>query len=361
MIQPGPRVTAMRQKFAEKKIDAAIVGKPENVGYLSGFTGTAGMLLITHETAYLLTDFRYVEQAKAQAPGFEVVQQNARGAAVDMAELLAKHGAKTVGFEGDYLTYDLFETFRKEFDGRFALVTVTGLTETIRQVKDEQEVAAMRQAAVIADQAYEHILKFIQPGLTERQVALELEFVMKRAGASGLAFDTIVASGVRSALPHGVASDKVIQSGDLVTMDFGAVYNGYRSDMTRTVMVGEPTDEQRKIYEIVLEAQKRGVAAARAGMTGKELDAVCRDYITEQGYGEQFGHSTGHGVGRYIHEGPSLSVRGDVLLRPGMVVTIEPGIYLPGWGGVRIEDMVLITADGCERLSQSPKDLIILA
>lgn len=360
MTQSEPRVAAVRSQFDEKKIDAALVVKPENVGYLSNFTGSAGVLFLTRDESYLLTDFRYVEQATAQAPGFTVIRHDPRGALVDVAALAVKHGVKAIGFEGDFLTYDLHQSYRKELDEQIELVAASGLVETIRQVKDAEEIALMRKAAQIADQAFEQILAFIKPGVTERQVALELEFIMKRAGSTGLAFDTIVASGVRSALPHGVASDKVIEAGDLVTMDFGAVYQGYRSDMTRTVVVGEPTEEQRRIYAIVLEAQMRGVAAARAGMTGKELDAVCRTYITEQGYGEQFGHGTGHGVGRYIHEGPSVSVRGATSLQPGMVVTIEPGVYLSGWGGVRIEDMVLLTADGCERLSRSPKELIIL-
>lgn len=354
------RVSALRDRFSEKQIDALIVAKPQNVAYLSGFTGTAGILLITRDVAYLITDFRYVEQAREQAPGYDVIRQDARGAAANLTELLSGHGINRVGFEGDFVTFDVYQAYAKEFAEGRELVPVSGLTESLRQVKDEQEIAAMRQAAAITDAAFDHILRFIEPGMTERQVSLELEFTMRKAGASGIAFDIIVASGVRSALPHGVASDKVIEPGDLVTMDFGAVYKGYCSDMTRTVVIGEPTDEQRKIYEIVLEAQMRGVAAAKPGMLGKELDAVCRDYIAAHGHADKFGHSTGHGVGRYIHEGPRLSVLGEERLQPGMVVTIEPGIYLPGWGGVRIEDMVLITADGCERLSRSPKELIVL-
>ena len=188
-----------------------------------------------------------------------------------------------------------------------------------------------------------------------------MEYKFKKLGADGNAFDIIVASGVRSSLPHGRASDKKIEAGDLVTFDFGALYPGYCSDLTRTVMVGEPTAKQREIYEIVLEAQLRGVAACKPGLTDKELDEVCRGYIREKGYGDNFGHGTGHGVGRFIHEKPSVGLKGNgTVLQPGMVVTIEPGIYLPGWGGVRIEDMLLVTENGSRRLSQSPKDLLIL-
>lgn len=360
MTTPMSRLSSLRARFAAKEIDALIVAKPHNVAYLSGFTGTAGLLLVTGDAAYLITDFRYVEQAAAQTEGFEIVRQDVKGAVVNLSELLSRHRATSVGFEGDFVTHDIYQAYCKEFQDSRSLVAVSGLIESIRMIKDEQEIAVMRKAAQIADEAFQHILSVIEPGLTERKVSLELEYSMKKAGAEGLAFDIIVASGARSALPHGIATDKAIRLGDLVTMDFGALFNGYCSDMTRTVMIGEPTEEQRQIYAIVLEAQLRGVAAARPGMTGRELDAVCRDYIVAHGYGDKFGHSTGHGVGRYIHEGPRVSALGEERLQPGMVVTIEPGIYLPGWGGVRIEDMVLITADGCERLSQSAKELIIL-
>lgn len=228
-------------------------------------------------------------------------------------------------------------------------------------IKDETELGLMRRAAEIADQAFAEVLPLVKPGVAERDLAAELEYRMKRLGAEGPAFETIVASGFRSSLPHGRASEKRIEHGDFVTFDFGAIYRGYCSDMTRTVVVGEPTEKQREIYGIVLEAQRRGVAACRAGITGKELDAVCRSYIAEKGYGEAFGHGTGHGVGRFIHEGPKVSLRGENdRLEAGMVVTIEPGIYLPGWGGVRIEDMVLVTETGCEPFTKTPKDLLIL-
>lgn len=343
----------------EGQLDALLISKPENRAYLSGFTGSDGWLLITQQDAYLITDFRYVEQAAAEAPAFKVRKPENTPYAL-LAELCRDAQVSRVGIEGDYVTLDDFGTYRQAL-AQQELVSVTGLVEALRMVKDADELATMRRSAEITDQAFQHVLGFIKPGVTEREVALELEFTMKRLGAEGLAFETIVASGERSSLPHGQPTDRVIRTGDLVTMDFGALYQGYCADMTRTVMVGEPSAKQREIYAIVLEAQKRGVAACRAGITGKELDEVCRGYIREKGYGDHFGHGTGHGVGRFIHEGPKVNVRGEQdLLQAGMVVTIEPGIYLPGWGGVRVEDMVLVTETGCEVLSKSPKELIIL-
>jgi len=353
------RLEKVRAAMAEAQLDALLVGRPENRAYLSGFTGSAGLLLITQQDAYLITDFRYVEQASVEAPAFKVCRSDTTPAEL-VGKLCQDAGVRRLGFEGDFVTVDDFQTYRKALPDQ-ELLSATGLVEKLRMIKDAEEQALMRRAAAITDEAFRHILGFIRPGVTERDVAMELEFTIRRLGAQGLAFETIVASGPRSSLPHGQPTDRVIEEGDLVTLDFGARYQDYCSDMTRTVMVGEPSAKQREIYEIVLEAQQRGVAACRPGITGKELDEVCRSYIREKGYGGHFGHGTGHGVGRFIHEGPRVSTRGEQdVLQPGMVVTIEPGIYLPGWGGVRIEDMVLVTETGCEVLSRSPKELIIL-
>ncbi|MBY6275688.1 M24 family metallopeptidase [Symbiobacterium thermophilum] len=353
------RLARLRARLEERGLDAVLIAKPHNRAYLSGFTGSAGLLLITADRAALVTDFRYVEQAAAQAPEFEVIKAESANQAV-LTRLVEEWGVKRIGFEGDFLTVDEHQTYQQFLAG-CQWTSVSGLVEELRMIKDETEIALMRRAAEIADEAFAQILPLIKPGVIERDLATELEYRMKKLGAEGVAFETIVASGARSSLPHGVASDKAIEVGDLITFDFGAVYQGYCSDMTRTVMLGEPTDKQREIYGIVLEAQKRGVAACRPGITGRELDDVCRSYIAEKGYREYFGHGTGHGVGRYIHEGPRVSQRGgDVVLRPGMVVTVEPGIYLPGWGGVRIEDMLLVTESGAESFTHSPKELLIL-
>lgn len=353
------RLDRLRSAMAERQLDAVLVVKPENRAYLSGFTGSSAWLLISRERACLITDFRYIEQAGAQAKGFEIVKRAATQFPT-IAELVAQMGVSKLGYEGNYLTVEDFHQYESTLKA-IDLVSISGLVESFRTVKDAEEIEAMARAAAITDAAWSHIITFIRPGVAERDVAAELEYYMRKQGAEGFAFETHAISGVNTALPHGMPTDKLIESGDLVTCDFGALYKGYCADMTRTVMVGQPTDKQREIYEIVLEANMRGLAACRAGMTGKELDEVCRSYIRDKGYGEYFGHGTGHGVGRFIHEGPRVSALGENdVLEPGNVVTIEPGIYLPGWGGVRIEDMVLVQENGCRRLSQSPKDLLIL-
>ena len=353
------RLAKLRTHLTERQLDALLVAKPENRTYLSGFTGSSAWLLISAEQAILITDFRYVEQATAQAPDFHVNQPDSTHFAL-IQKLCADWKVRRLGFEGDYLNVDEFRQYEEVLAG-VELVPATNLVEGLRMFKDESEIAIMARAAAITDETWSYIIPFIKPGVVERDLAVEMEYKFKKLGADGNAFDIIVASGVRSSLPHGRASDKKIEAGDLVTFDFGALYQGYCSDMTRTVMVGEPTAKQREIYEIVLEAQLRGVAACKPGLTDKELDEVCRGYIREKGYGDNFGHGTGHGVGRFIHEKPSVGLKGNgTVLQPGMVVTIEPGIYLPGWGGVRIEDMLLVTENGSRRLSQSPKDLLIL-
>lgn len=352
------RLAKVRERLATDGLDAILISKPENQAYLSGFTGSNGLLLISASDALLFTDFRYQEQATAQAPAFTV--EMPEGALIGAAaKVIESAKLKRVGFESDYLTFDAHNAYTNVISPEF-LVAAGGLVEEIRMVKDEAELALMRKAAQIADESFAAILPLIKAGAREWDLAVELQYQMMKRGAESVSFDTIVASGVRSSMPHGRASAKIIEQGDLVTFDFGALYQGYCSDMTRTVMVGEPTAEQRRIYEIVLEAERRGVAACKAGITGHDLDAVCRDYILEHGYGPEFGHSTGHGVGRYIHEGPRLRKESKQVLQPGMIVTIEPGIYLPGWGGVRIEDMVLVTETGCESFTKTTKDLLIL-
>ncbi|WP_018132448.1 M24 family metallopeptidase [Effusibacillus pohliae] len=352
------RLARLRQQLADQPFDGLLVVKPENRRYISGFTGTAGCLLVTAEDAVLITDFRYTEQAQEQAPDFHVVQHGTSAPETIRSELI-RLGIKRLGFEKDYLTYGLYSTYLEKF-APVELVPAEGIVEKLRAVKDEEEIAILRQAAKLADDAFSHILGYLKPGVSERDVALELEFFMRRQGAASSSFDIIVASGVRSSLPHGVASGKLLEKGDFVTLDFGALYQGYCSDITRTVVLGEATEKQREIYEIVLEAQLHALQHIKPGMTGQEADALARDIIREKGYGDHFGHSLGHGLGLYIHEEPRLSAVSNDVLQPGMVVTVEPGIYIPGFGGVRIEDDVLLTDSGIERLTGSSKDLFIL-
>ncbi|KOR95539.1 Xaa-Pro dipeptidase [Geobacillus stearothermophilus ATCC 12980] len=351
------KLERLRALLEEQHLDGLLVTNGCNRRYITGFTGTAGVALVSRQGAVFITDFRYVEQAAKQVEGFEIVQHS--GPIVDeIAKQVKRLGIKTLGFEQEHVTYAAYKAYEEAIDAELA--PTSHVVEKLRLIKSEAEIKILKEAAEIADAAFAHILSFIRPGVKEIEVANELEFFMRKQGASSSSFDTIVASGYRSALPHGVASEKTIERGELVTLDFGAYYKGYCSDLTRTVAVGQVSAELQTIYGIVLEAQRRGMRGIKAGMTGKEADALTRDYIREQGYGDYFGHSTGHGIGLEIHEGPTLSARSDAVLEPGMVVTVEPGIYIPGLGGGRIEDDAVITADGNEALTHSPKELIIL-
>ncbi|RDI41182.1 M24 family metallopeptidase [Falsibacillus pallidus] len=351
------KLEQVREQFAEKGIDGLLVTSSYNRRYMTNFTGSAGVALISGEKALFITDFRYTEQAGKQAEGYEIVQHKGllHDEVVAQAEKL---GIKKLGFESSYMTFSTYKTYENAFKGE--LVPVNGLMENLRLIKTPSEIKILKEAADIADAAFKHILDYIKPGVTELDVSNELEFFMRKAGATSSSFDIIVASGYRSALPHGVASDKIIEKGDFVTLDYGALHKGYVSDITRTVAVGQPSDQLKEIYDIVLDSQLKSMELIKPGMTGIEADAIARDYITEKGYGDQFGHSLGHGIGLEVHEGPGLSVRSDIVLKPGMVVTVEPGIYVQGLGGVRIEDDTLITEDGNETLTHSTKDLIIL-
>ncbi|MGL5514812.1 MAG: M24 family metallopeptidase, partial [Sporomusa sp.] len=262
-----------------------------------------------------------------------------------------------IGFESDFVTWQVYQQLASCLP---AIELVPVQLDCLRMIKDRQELALLTTAVEIADRAFDQALHMIKPGVTELEIAFELEYRMRKLGAEKPAFDTIVASGVRGSLPHGRASNKVIEAGELVTIDFGAVYQGYHSDMTRTVAVGKATDKQRDIYAVVLAAQLAGIGAVKAGKTGKEIDHIARQIITAAGYGEYFGHGLGHGVGLFIHEDPRLSPAGDIKLAKGMVTSVEPGIYLPDWGGVRIEDLVVVTTAGCTVLTASSKDLIEL-
>ncbi|WP_078379766.1 M24 family metallopeptidase [Sutcliffiella halmapala] len=351
------KLTKLREHFQAANIEGLLVTSGKNRQYLTNFTGSAGVAIITENKAVFITDFRYTEQASKQCVGFEIVQHKG-GLVEEIASVVKDLGISKLGFEQDHVTFSSYLNYKTTITAD--LVPVSGVIEKLRLIKNEQEIKILKEATEIADAAFQHIITYIKPGLTELDVSNELEFFMRKQGAVSSSFDIIVASGYRSALPHGVASDKIIEKGEFVTLDFGAYYKGYNSDITRTLAVGEPSDELRNIYNIVLEAQLRGMKGIKPGMTGREADALTRDYITEKGYGEYFGHSTGHGLGMEVHEGPSLSVKSETVLEPGMVVTVEPGIYIAGLGGVRIEDDTIVTESGNESLSYSTKELIIL-
>jgi len=349
------RIRKLRRFMSEHGLSGILINKPENRRYFSGFSGSAGMLLISDQGNKLLTDFRYIEQATAEAIQCDIVRYTVN-VYEQLAEVSNKLGLMTIGFESDFITYDMYTKLSDSLPD-FHLIPVQ--IDALRMVKDSNEVASITKAVEFADQAFSHIVSYIKPGMSEQAVALELEYHMGKLGAEKPAFDTIVASGKRGALPHGKASQKIIGLGDFVTMDFGAVYQGYHSDITRTICIGTATSKQREIYEIVLAAQLAGVQAMCPGKTGKDIDAVSRKVIVNAGYGEYFGHGLGHSLGLAIHEEPRLSpANSQTILMENMVVTVEPGIYLPEWGGVRIEDTVLVSADGCQILTASSKQLI---
>lgn len=331
-------------------VGALWVSGPANVRAVSGFTsGGDGKVLVLEGDAILYTDARYTVQAREESALTQVIARPPE-TYQDAAERV--RGLR-VGFEAEHLTVARLEDLRAHWDAE--LVPTRGLVERVRLVKSPGEVQAIRGAQALADRVFAEVRPMIRAGVRELDVALALELGLRRAGAE-VGFDVIVASGPRGAMPHGVASEKVIEDGDLVTIDFGARLRGYHSDMTRTVAVGTPSEELRRVYNAVLEAEEAAVAAVRPGVTGGDLDALARGILERHGLGEAFAHSLGHGVGLNIHEGPSLRKGSEDVLEPGVVVTVEPGAYLPGVGGVRIEDLVLVTETGYEVLSRTPKE-----
>ncbi len=347
------RITRVRKKMQQASLDAVLFYKPENLFYLSGFTGTTGYVLITPSDKYFLTDFRYFSQVKEQAPEFELVPLDYAHPVRSRIEELTRG---ILGFEEEHMIVEMYDELKETYEGE--LQPMRRFIEELRMMKDEQELITMQKAQDIADETYMEILEIVSAGMTEEDLAQEIYLRMRRKGASRNSFETIVASGVRGALPHGVASGKVMQRGELVTIDFGCVYEGYCSDMTRTFALGRADDHQREIYNIVLEAQLAAMEVIKPGVSTQVVDKTARDIIAGYGYAENFGHGLGHAVGLEIHENPRFSPLCDVPLKVGMVMTNEPGIYIDDFGGVRIEDTVVVTEDGYRNLTHSPKELI---
>ncbi|WP_304942757.1 M24 family metallopeptidase [Vallitalea guaymasensis] len=351
------RLQKLENSLDDLQIDAVLIRDSYNRRYLSGFTGSNAYLYISKNTKKLLTDFRYIEQANKQSPNFDIIDYTKFGLLKILNDIIDKDNAKTIGFEDETISYKEFITYEKGLKN-VELLPIGDTVEKIRMIKDEEELRCIQKAASIGDLAYEHILKFVKPGVTEKEVALEIETCMKKNGAENLSFDTIVASGLNSSKPHAEPSDKKIEEGDFVTLDFGCIYKGYCSDMTRTFVVGKASEKQKEIYNIVLEAQLKAIEAVKAGCVGKDIDKIARDIITDKGYGDNFGHGLGHSVGLFIHEEPRFSYSDENVFTENMVVTVEPGIYVPGFGGVRIEDLVCVTKDGIINFVSSPKQLI---
>ena len=352
------RVARLRSEMEALEVDGFLVSAPANRRYLSGFTGSAGYLLITRSDAVLATDFRYVEQAKTESPSYRV--HRTRGGTAWLPDLLAELGVGVLGIEADHMTVASHSALTAALDESDNAADVfieetKGVVEGVRAVKDASELALIQNAVEIADRAMAKVAPRIEPGMTEGQIAWDLEVEMRGLGAEGPAFDIIVGAGPNGALPHHRADDTVVRRGDPIVIDMGASYEGYNSDLTRTFYVGNPDDEFLAIYSIVLQAQETAIREVRPGMTGKKVDEIARTVIEESGYGDEFGHGLGHGVGLAVHERPMVVPTSEDVIENGMIFTVEPGIYIPGWGGVRIEDIVVMENGRARILTGSPK------
>ena len=352
------RVEGLVAQFPDKELDGVLISAPENRRYLSGFSGSAGYLFITKANAILVTDSRYTEQATNESPDFEVRQ--VRGGWDWLVEELKASGVKKVGFESQDMTVSSYNSLIDAIKGDSSLSEVSfvpapGLAENQRIIKDQAELAMLQQAIDAADQAMDQVCPAITPGMTEREVAWKMESAMREAGADTISFDTIVAAGPNGAMAHHQPTDYVIKPGEPIVIDMGAKVGGYCSDLSRSIVVGEPDETFKKIYDIVLGAQLTAINTVKVGMTGEETDSLSRNVIAEAGYGDNFGHSLGHGVGLMIHENPRVGPRSSDILELNTVFTVEPGIYLTGWGGIRIEDIVILREDGAATLSKAAK------
>lgn len=353
------RVASLRAKLKEKELDGILISEGSNRRYLSGFVGTAGLLLITEKEAVLATDFRYVEQAGRQAPAFRV--ERIRAGSDWLPKLAGDLGVRKLGFEADNVTVAQLGRFKDAFKSageaapEVELVATTGITLEQRAVKDSHELALLQRAITIADEAFDEVSEKIAPGMTEAEVAWQIELAVRGRGAEAISFDTIVGAGPNGALPHHRAADRAIREGEPVVIDMGARFEGYCSDLTRTIILGKPDARFKRVYDIVLGAQLTAIETLTSGMTGADCDKLARTVIETARHGEDFGHSLGHGVGLEVHEGPGVGPTSKNVLGNGMVFTVEPGIYLSGWGGVRIEDVVVLENGRARVLSKARK------
>jgi len=356
----GNSFYAIRQKHSRtildsRHLDALLFTNLENIRYLCGFTGSDGALVITQKESFFLTDSRYWTQADEEVKGSRIIHYKKKMEGIFSLLLDLKLGG--IGFESAFLPFSAYQFLTKRLASEARLLPLEDELKNLRAVKDAHELTLIRRAIDISSNAYSQATQMLKEGVVEREVALEMEFMMKRNGADAIGFDIILASGKQSALPHGKASDKRIEKGDFILIDFGSGFQGYHSDQTRTVVCGIPSAEQQKIYQVVREAHDHAIEKVRPGIPMGQVDGAARDHIRNQGYGEYFGHGTGHGIGLAVHEDPAVNSENKGLLQEGMVFTIEPGIYIPDWGGVRIEDMVLVTPHGVDVLTYLPGDL----
>ena len=350
------RVQAFLDKMQEKELDGIIINNLKNVYYLTGFWGSNGTVFISRDRQILVTDARYIIAAKQEVTGFEIFAE--RDELATIAKIAKDMGLSRSGFE-DEISVSYYHRMKAAFEG-LELVPQTQFVEVLRMIKDETEIATIRKACSISDQAFHDVLAFIKPGKTEIEIATFLDFRMRELGAAGLSFDTILASGINSSKPHAHPMHKPVELGEAITMDFGCLYEHYVSDMTRTIYLGHVSDEQAEIYNTVLKANQALIDQAKAGLGFRDFDKIPRDIIVEAGYGQYFTHGIGHGIGLDIHEEPYFSQTSTEVIKSGMVLTDEPGIYIEGKYGVRIEDDILITETGCELLTLAPKELIVI-
>ncbi len=353
------RIKRLQNAVKDRNLEAVGITSRPNTFYLSGFDGSASIIIVTAEKQLFATDFRYIEYASELCGGFYKVTLMTSTADAFLIEKISEMGIEKIGFEEENVSQGRFSGWSDKLPSVKFIPMQTEI-DKLRIVKDAEEIKKLQVAVTLGDNAFSHILKFIKPGISENEIAAELEFFMRKNGASAPSFETIVASGKRSSLPHGHAGNKIIESGDPVTMDFGALVNGYCSDMTRTVFAGKPEQKMKDIYNIVLKAQLESEAAVKSGKTGIEIDKISRDIIYGAGYEGCYGHGLGHGVGIEVHENPRLSTKSTHTLEKGMIVTVEPGIYVKNYGGVRIEDMVAVTDGAPYVFTNSIKELIIL-
>jgi len=349
------RLNNLRQLMEKQRLDSLVVTDLSNIFYLSGFTGSTAVLVVATSDVVILVDSRYTIQAGNQCPDARVVEFRGKSQMDAVGELLNSLKTGKTGFEADNISVASFRTLRHHTDAEISFRGVSGLIRQLRRIKDDTEIALSREAANITDKAMEYIVPKIVPGITEREIEIELMVGMRRLGADREGFDSIIAAGPNAACPHASPTDTVIQNNSFVKLDFGASYKHYNGDITRTISIGDPGDKFREIYAIVLGAQMAAIEAVKPGCTGKEIDHVARQYITSAGYGENFGHGLGHALGIEVHDGPGFSVSSDIIVEPGMILTVEPGIYIEEWGGIRIEDDILVTDTGCEILTHYPK------
>ncbi len=352
-----PKRLAKFWRLIGDNADAMLVTSPENVRYLCGFSGTEGTLLLTRGSGFFLTDGRYTTQARREVSGFPIVTFKKKWGHI--GSLAARMRIKRLGYESRHISVAMLQELEK-YVGACETAPVSASIDSLRACKDAGEIRLLKKAARLAADSLAQILPLIKPGVREVELAAELDYRMRCNGGRGSAFPTIVASGERSALPHAAPSDKKIRAGDLLTIDYGTLYEGYCSDETCTFVVGKAGARQKKLYRLVHQAHDRAIDALAAGRTGRDIDAVARDYLKTAGCGKYFTHGTGHGVGMAVHEFPSISSASDTVLERSMVVTVEPGLYIPGWGGIRIEDTVAVGKDGCEYITCTKKDLTVL-